>query len=68
MKTCCKDINYSFDDNPNCKEARNIAVETVREMYEDNKRFEQEEAEEMLKDGDISDLSEYDFSYAEPFD
>ncbi len=68
MKICCKDINYSFDDNPNCKEARNIAVETVKEMYEDNKRFEQEEAEEMLKDGDISDLSEYDFSYAEPFD
>lgn len=68
MKICCKDINYSFDNNPNFNEARNIAVETVKEMYEDNKRFEVEEAEEMLKDGDISDLSEYDFSYAEPFD
>lgn len=68
MKICCKDINYSFDNNPNFNEARNIAVETVKEMYEDNKRFELEEADEMLKDGDISDLSEYDFSYAEPFD
>lgn len=68
MKICCKDINYSFDNHPQYSDVRNTAVETVKEMYEDNKRFEQEEAEEMLKDGDINDLSEYDFSYTEPFD
>ena len=64
----CKDIVYDFASHPDYPRAKELALQTVRSLYMDNQAFEMDEAKQMIEDGDIADISEYDGEYLEPFD
>lgn len=68
MDIICKDVSYKFDSHPNYAKAYDLAEENIEQLYIKNQIEESEEAEEMLEDGAIDSIEEYDFEYAEPYD
>lgn len=54
-----KNIHYKFDQNDYYTAAHDVAVQKVEQAYQDEVDFQREEYEQMLVDGDISDMDDY---------
>ena len=72
-----KNIHYKFDQNDYYTAAHDVAVQKVEQAYQDEVDFQREEYEQMLVDGDISDMDDYknyldlspeDVDYSLPFE
>lgn len=72
-----KNIHYHFDQNDYYTAAHDVAVQKVEQAYQDEVDFQREEYEQMLVDGDISDMDDYkkyldlspeDVDYSLPFE
>lgn len=72
-----KNIHYKFDQNDYYTAAHDVAVQKVEQAYQDEVNFQREEYEQMLVDGDISDMDDYkkfldlspeDVDYSLPFE
>ena len=72
-----KNIHYKFDQNDYYTAAHDVAVQKVEQAYQDEVDFQREEYEQMLVDGDISDMNDYknyldlspeDVDYSLPFE
>lgn len=72
-----KNIHYKFDQNDYYTAAHDVAIQKVEQAYQDEVDFQREEYEQMLIDGDISDMNDYknyldlspeDVDYSLPFE
>ena len=67
VKIICKEITYDFHNHEKYPEIYSIASKKIQEDYEQYQQEEMEEVSQMIKNGDISDISEYEGLYLEPF-
>ena len=72
-----KNIQYSYDQNDYYTAAHDVAVQKTEQKYQDEVDFQREEYEQMLVDGDVSDMNDYkawldlspdDVDYSLPFE
>ena len=68
MEIVCKDIIYDFISHPDYDKALALAEKNIEKLYLQNRKDELEEAREMLEDGAIDSLDDYDYEYADDFD
>lgn len=63
----CKNITYDCEAYSNYNILHNMAVEEIRNQYNDNKREEEEEINAMIESGEINSADEYDRAYEGDF-
>lgn len=54
-----KDITYGFEQSELYDKAREIAVNTAKVLYDDEREFQNEEYQAMFEDGDVASYEEY---------